>query len=106
MFFLTALNTDTSNSDDEQQSAEFLANQIGTQLLSFMLSADSEELDVSSSPSDLGIDSLVNIAIRNWRRHILRLEITMLEILNARSIRRLEKMAARDLRKKYAKTAS
>ena len=69
-----------------------------------MLSADSEELDVSSSPSDLGIDSLVNIEIRNWRRHILGLEITMLEILNARSIRRLEEMATRGLRKKYAKT--
>ena len=79
------------------------ANQIGTQLPNFMLSADSEELDVSSSPSDLGVDSLVNIGIRNWRRHILRLEITMLETLNTRSIRRLEEMAARGLREKCAK---
>lgn len=55
-----------------------------------MLLADcEEELDVTQAPSDPGVDSLVRIEIRNWWRRILGLEISVLEIWNAKCIRAL-----------------
>lgn len=101
--FLSALATDASILDDEQKSAELLASHIGTQILTFMLLTESEEeLDVDRAPWDLGVDSLVSIEIRNWWRQTLGLEINMLEILDAKSIRELGKMAARGLREKFS----
>ena len=100
--FLTTLTTNTSGLDDEKESAEFLAGQIGKQLLNFMLLTDSaEEIDVGKAPSDLGVDSLVSIEIRNWWRQMFGFEINVLEILNAKSIRALGEMAATGLREKY-----
>ena len=114
---LTTLTTDTSGLDDEKESAEFLAGQIRKQLLNFMLLSDSaEEVDVSKAPSDLGVDSLVSIEIRNWWRQMFGLEINVLEInvleinvleinvleiLNAKSMRALRELAAKGLREKY-----
>ena len=99
--FLSTLTTDTPGLEDEEENAEFLAGQIGKQLLNFMLLTDSEEIDVSKAPSDLGVDSLVSIEIRNWWRQMFGLEINVLEILNAKSIRALGEMAAKGLREKY-----
>ena len=99
---LSAVATDTSILDDEEISGELLAIQIGKQLHTFMLSIESEEeLDVGQAPSNMGVDSLVSIEIRNWWRQSFGLEITVLEILNAHSLRDLGKTAAKGLKEKF-----
>ena len=100
--FLSTLATDSSGLEDETESAEFLAGQIGKQLRGFMLLTGSEEeIDMRKAPSDLGVDSLVSIEIRNWWRQMFGLEIQVLEILNAKSVRALGETAAKGLREKY-----
>lgn len=99
---LSAVATDTSILDDEETSGELLAIQIGKQLLTFMLSTESEEeLDLGRAPSDMGVDFLVSIEIRNSWRQSFRSEITVLGILNAHSLKDLGKMAAKNLKEKF-----
>ncbi|KAI9820043.1 MAG: Type I Iterative PKS [Pycnora praestabilis] len=83
-----------------RSSIDFLAHEIGTTLIGFMLQPE-EDLDVTQSPKALGVDSLVSIELRNWFRQKLGLEITVLEILNAVSVVALGKMAVEGLRVKY-----
>ena len=98
---LSAVATDMSILDDEETSGELLAIQIGKQLLPFMLSTESEEeLDLGRAPSDMGVDFLVSIEIRNSRRQSFRSEITVLGILNAHSLKDLGKMAGKNLKEK------
>lgn len=100
--FLSNLANDPCALEDETKSADFLAAQIGKQLYGFLLLTESqEELDLERALSDLGVDSLVSIEIRNWWRQMLGLEINVLEIMTAGSIRALGNMAARGLREKY-----
>ena len=104
VIFLSAVATDPSILDDEETSSELLASQIGLQLDSFLLTTESEgEPDLGRSPSDMGVDSLVSIEIRNWWRQTFGLEISVLEILNAKSLKDLGKMAVKGLKQKLEK---
>lgn len=99
--FLSAVATDASILDDEEKSSELLGSQIGLQLHSFMLTTESEgEPDLGRSPSDMGVDSLVSIEIRNWWRQTFGVEISVLEIMNAKSLRDLGKMAVKGLKQR------
>ena len=100
--FLSAVAANAAMLDDEARSADFLAQQMGAQLKSFMLLSDAEDgIDVSKAPSALGVDSLVSIEIRNWWRQVLRLEISVLEIMNAKSIQELGIRAVEGLKEKH-----
>lgn len=58
----------------------FLAQEIGAQMLSFMLRPDSE-IDVGKSLSHFGLDSLMALELRRWFRHVFGLSISVLEIV-------------------------
>ncbi|KAL5392876.1 hypothetical protein DPSP01_000571 [Paraphaeosphaeria sporulosa] len=85
---------------DEKENADFLTQEIGKRIRSFMIQSD-EEVDIKMSLSDMGVDSLVSIEIRNWWRMGLGLEISVLEIMSAGSIERLGAIALESLRYKH-----
>lgn len=84
---------------NEKSNLDFLTHKIGVGLYNFMLQSE-DNLDVKQSLSAQGVDSLVAIEIRNWRRQSLGLEISVLEIMNSGSIEQLGKNAADALQRK------
>ena len=83
-----------------QANLDYLTHEIKVQLCSFMLRAE-DDVDVKQSLSELGVDSLVAIEIRNWWRQSLGLEISVLEIMSAGSMEQLGKSAGEGLRRKH-----
>jgi hypothetical protein len=79
----------------------FLANEIGRTLYGFML-RDEETLDLDLAPSAAGVDSLVAIELRNWFKHSLGVDVTVLEILGSESLFALGRRAVELLTVKYS----
>lgn len=88
---------------DVQSNLDFLTRQIGECVYSLM-SRSTDELDVNMTLSGLGVDSLVAIEIRNWWRHTIGVNASVLEIMGAGSISMLGKLAADGI--KRAKTGA
>ena len=86
---------------DQVDSGDFLTKQIGLRLYEFMFKPE-EELDISLSLTALGIDSLVAIDIRNWWRQTFGLDLSVLEIMGASSIKALGRLAADGLKREYS----
>jgi acyl carrier protein len=88
---------------DTDDSAVFLATEIGKTLFSFTMK-DVADLELDSSPAALGVDSLVSIELRNWFKHKLGVDVTVLEIQSSHSILDLGRHAATLLKSKFAGT--
>ncbi|OJJ30102.1 hypothetical protein ASPWEDRAFT_164008 [Aspergillus wentii DTO 134E9] len=84
----------------EASSVDFLATELGKTLHGFLLLAE-EEVDISRSISSMGVDSLVAIELRNWCRHKMGLEITVLEILDLPTLKAFGEAAAQRLFSKF-----
>lgn len=84
----------------EASSTEFLAREMGKTLHGFLL-LPVEEVDISRSISSMGVDSLVAIELRNWCRHKMGLEMTVLEILDLPTLDAFGQAAAKRLYSKY-----
>jgi hypothetical protein len=97
--FLTSVASDPVMLD-EGKHVDFLTQEIGKRIRSFMVQSD-DVVDVGMSLSDMGVDSLVSIEIRNWWRMGLGLDISVLEIMGAGTIERLGAVAVDGLRAKY-----
>jgi acyl carrier protein len=81
------------------ESVEFLAQAIGKTLLGFMLL--DEEPDLEMSVTALGMDSLVTIELRNWIRQKVGVEMSVMEIMGAKSVGQLGNMASGKLLEKF-----
>ena len=77
-------------------SVRFLAKEIGRKVLAFIL-RDEADLDISLSPAQMGLDSLMAIELRRWWKMALGLEVSVLEIMGAGTVEELGKMAAENL---------
>ena len=84
----------------ERSSVEFLAREIGTTLYGFLL-MPVEQVEISRSIASLGVDSLVAIELRNWCRHKMGIEMTILEILNLATLDAFGQAAAKRLYSKF-----
>lgn len=84
----------------QESSLGFLAREIGARLQDLLLRS-SEDLDLDANLSGMGVDSLVSIEIKNWWKRNLGLEITVLEILSAGTVRNLASVAVKGLKEKY-----
>jgi aryl carrier-like protein len=83
----------------QASSAEFLATELGNIHRFPQISV--EEVDISWSISSMGVDSLVAIELRNWCRHKMGLELTVLEILDLPTLETFGLSAAQRLFSKY-----
>jgi hypothetical protein len=85
---------------DGKENVDFLTQEIGKRVRSFMVPSD-DVVDVKMTLSDMGVDSLVSIEIRNWWRTGLGLDISVLEIMSAGFIERLGAAAVEGLQGMY-----
>lgn len=83
-----------------EQAATLLAFEIGERLLALLLRSD-EEVVISKSLTELGLDSLVAIELRAWWKGALGFDITVLEILGMGTLEALGRKAVERLRALY-----
>ncbi|OJZ90228.1 hypothetical protein ASPFODRAFT_56562 [Aspergillus luchuensis CBS 106.47] len=84
----------------EGSSLDIVTSEIVNMLCSIM-SLRTEDMDVTSSLTALGLDSLVSVEIRRWWRQNLGLEISVLQITSLGSVQQLGVLAIESLREKY-----
>ncbi|RAH63166.1 fatty acid synthase S-acetyltransferase [Aspergillus piperis CBS 112811] len=84
----------------EDSSLDIVTSEIVNMLCSIM-SLRTEDMDVTSSLTALGLDSLVSVEIRRWWRQNLGLEISVLQITSLGSVQQLGVLAIESLREKY-----
>ncbi|KAJ5783184.1 hypothetical protein N7457_004958 [Penicillium paradoxum] len=85
---------------DQPDSAQFLAVEIGKKIFSFLLKPE-EDLVTSCSLSDLGMDSLVAIEIRQWWKTTFGFDISVLELMGMGSLDALGEHAANGMLKLF-----
>jgi len=95
--FVSAAAADVSRLSTDDAIA-FLTQHIKTRVLSFLMKTEGQ-LDEKATLNDVGLDSLVAIELRAWWRQNLRVDVSVLELLNA-SVGQLGRLAAERLREK------
>lgn len=108
---VSALKTFLSNAADDpdilakKSSAEFLALEIGRKVFKFMLKPVDEDgedmVDISLTLTQIGMDSLMAIELRRWWKQVFGLDISVLEIMGAGTLRELGRTAAESLAQKF-----
>ncbi|KAL2878361.1 Mycolipanoate synthase [Colletotrichum sp. CLE4] len=82
-------------------STSYLAQEIARRVFGFLMREVEEGgIDTALSPSALGVDSLMTIEIRNWWKHTLGVEISVLQLTSAQSFDQLGQLAGKQLRGK------
>jgi aryl carrier-like protein len=61
-----------------------------------------DSIDVLHTLTDVGVDSLVAIEVRNWWKQNFGVEVSVLELRDGGSIQRLGELAVQRLKEKYA----
>ncbi|POR37432.1 Polyketide synthase [Tolypocladium paradoxum] len=84
----------------QPESAHLLAVEIGKKVFSFLLKPE-EDLQTSCSLSDLGMDSLVAIEMRQWWKTIFGFDISVLEMMGMGTLDALGEHAARGMLKLF-----
>jgi NADPH:quinone reductase-like Zn-dependent oxidoreductase/aryl carrier-like protein len=91
---------------NELDTSTFLARQIAKKIAIMLLrplgDENDSEIDTSRSLQDVGLDSLVSIEMRSWWRMTFGSEITILQMLGAKSLIALGERATEGLKTKYA----
>ncbi|KAH7115402.1 hypothetical protein B0J13DRAFT_654214, partial [Dactylonectria estremocensis] len=84
----------------EKTNIEFLAHEIGAKVHDFMLKPG-DDVDISLSLAQIGLDSLMATELRRWFRQLLGLQISVLEIMASGSLFCLAELASTNLQNKY-----
>ena len=85
---------------NDPSSKEYLSSEIGKKIFSFIMK-EKEDLDISLSLVDVGLDSLMAIELRRWYKQVFGIEISVLEILGSGTIAGLGEIATKVLQKKF-----
>ena len=83
----------------EQDSVEYLAQEIGKKILSFTTRPD-DDIDTTLGLVQVGLDSLVAIELRRWWKQSFGAEVSVLEIMNCGTVLGLGEIAAEGLRRR------
>ena len=98
--FLTRAADDADILND-QASMDFLAEEIGYRIFRFMMKPE-EDMDISKSLNQIGMDSLMAIELRRWWKQAFGLDISVLEIMGSGTLKELGKVAADGLKAKLS----
>ncbi|KAJ5259397.1 hypothetical protein N7478_012378 [Penicillium angulare] len=79
---------------NKPESIILLAQEIGRKLLGLVLRPVDDNIDVSISLTQLGLDSMVAVEMRAWWKQMFGLDITVLEMLSMGTLEKLGKQAA------------
>lgn len=90
---------DDPNILQDQTSIDLLANEIGFRIFRFMMKPE-EDMGITMSLTQIGIDSLMAIELRRWWKQAFGLDISVLEIMGSGSLQNLGKVAADGLKGK------
>lgn len=98
--FLESLYEDGgSNILAKEESIEFLACEIGNKVNEFLLRPGSS-IDTTLRLADMGLDSLTAIELRRWFRQAFELQVSVLEMMAAASLKQLAETVASRLGEK------
>ncbi|PYI11208.1 putative polyketide synthase [Aspergillus sclerotiicarbonarius CBS 121057] len=99
--FLASIVSDPSQLE-LPETATRLATEIAHQVSLFLMAAD-HEIEVSQTLTEVGVDSLVAMEVRNWWKQALGVEVSVLELRDGGSFQRLGELAVQRLKEKYIK---
>jgi hypothetical protein len=85
---------------DQPESVQLLATEIGKKIFNFLLKPE-EDLQTSCTLSDLGMDSLVAIEVRQWWKTTFEFDISVLEMMGMGTLHALGDHAAHGMRKAF-----
>ncbi|PIA96147.1 Nonribosomal peptide synthetase 14 [Cercospora beticola] len=91
---------------DDSHIARILTEAIARSVFGFLMKADTEEIDHTLTLESIGVDSLVAIEIRNWVKHNLSVDVSVLELMAGGSLEQLGSLVARRLREKYTSSST
>ncbi|PYI20162.1 hypothetical protein BO99DRAFT_442447 [Aspergillus violaceofuscus CBS 115571] len=100
--FLAEISTDPARLQ-QPAAAEFLAGELRDRVVDFLMRRPedgAEPLDLGLSLTEVRVDSLVAIELRNWWKQNLTVEVSAFELKNGGSMLELGELAARRLREK------
>lgn len=80
----------------EESTADALAHEIGVKIQDLMMRSQ-DEVDVSESLADIGLDSLMAIQLRRWFKSVVGVQLSVLEIMATPSLRQLGALTATKL---------
>ncbi|KAH6858814.1 hypothetical protein BKA58DRAFT_346728, partial [Alternaria rosae] len=83
------------------ESVVLLAQGIGRKLMGLVLRGGDDEVDVTMSPAQLGLDSMVAVEMRAWWKQVFGLNLSVLEMVSIGSLEALGKLAAEGLGAMY-----
>lgn len=89
---------------NDMSTKRYLAEEIGKKIFNFIMRSE-EDMDVSLTLIQLGLDSLMAIEVRRWWNQVFGIEISVFEIMNSGTIAELGNLAADGLTKKLANSA-
>ncbi|KAI8179922.1 Highly reducing polyketide synthase FUM1 [Colletotrichum sp. SAR 10_66] len=88
---------------DSQATTTHLSKEIAQRVFGFLMrEIDEGGVDTSLSPSALGVDSLMTIEIRNWWKHTMGVDVSVLQLTSAQSFDQLGQLAVGQLKKKIS----
>ncbi|KAK6950125.1 hypothetical protein Daesc_008451 [Daldinia eschscholtzii] len=102
--FLTRVADDVEVLDDPQ-SVSYLGHEIGKKVFSLMLKSE-DDLDISLTLAQIGLDSLMAIELRRWWKQVLGLQISVLEIMASGTLEAMGGVAAKGLKDKFAESGA
>jgi acyl carrier protein len=84
---------------ESSETAMLLAKEIGSTLYGFMMRSD-EEVELEAPLNVLGVDSLISVELKNWLRHKVGVEFSVLELVGASGIQEIARKAQTKLMEK------
>lgn len=98
--FLSSVMADPSKLR-KKESADTIAQELGKCVSNFLMKGN-EEIELGSTLSAVGVDSLVAIEVRNWWRQNLGIDVSVLELMSGGTIEQLGELATKRLAERFS----
>lgn len=87
----------------DASSTQVVAKEIARQVSVYTMRGGDQDVDLTSSLQDFGVDSLVSIELRNWWKQAFGADVTVLQLMNSGSFLGLGQKAVDQLKQKHSK---